>query len=183
MLTKVQKKEHVAKSRELSESSKTLIFADFTGVSIADLNKLKKTLKEKGASFKVFKKRLLAIAFKEAGIEFDLKQFKAPIGTIFAEGDLSSVAGPIYKFIKELEKQKIPFKIVGGFDRDGKKIITSEEFLVIAKLPSREELLGMVVGAISGPLRAFIHIVGVIANNANEGGNNANKTENKVETK
>lgn len=166
MLTKVQKKEQVATSKKQVEASKTLVFADFSGVSILAINKLKKSLKEKGATFRVFKKNLLNIAFKDAGVDFDLTQFKAPIGTVFAQGDLSSVAGTIYKFIKELEKQKIPFKVVGGFDRDGKKAISNEEFMVIAKLPSREELLGMVLGGMTGPLRAFMHIVSELSKKA-----------------
>lgn len=162
-MTKSQKKEHVASGAKKIQASKNLIFADFSGVSTADVNKLKAELRKQGASFQVIKKRLLNIALKEAGVTFDPLQFKAPIGTIFTTGDLSLIAGPIYKFTKDLAKQKINFTVVGAFDREKNEAMTKEEFLVIAKLPSREILLGQVIGAITGPLRAFMYLCQQIA--------------------
>lgn len=159
MLTKTQKKEHVALSAKHINSSKSLIFADFKGAPTKEINVLKTELRKAGATFKVMKKRLLRIALKDAGIEFDPMQFKAPVATIFVKGDITSVAAQIYKFSKELAKKKIEFKIVSAYDKDRKAVVTDKEFLVIAKLPSREVLLGMVLGGMTGPLRAFMHIL------------------------
>ena len=159
MLTKTQKKEHVALSSKHITASKSLIFADFTGAPTKEINQLKTELRKAGATFKVMKKRLLKIALKEAGIEFDPMQFKAPVATIFVQGDITSVAAQVYKFSRELAKKKIDFKIVSAYDKDRKAVVTAAEFLVIAKLPSREVLLGMVLGGMTGPLRAFMHIL------------------------
>ncbi len=166
MLTKAQKQEQVALGGKKLKESKSLIFADFTGAPTKDVNTLKTELRKAGATFKVIKKRLLKIALKEAGIEFDPSTFKAPIATVFAENDLNSVAGPVYKFSKELAKRKIEFKIVGAYDGEAKKVLNSQEFAIIAKLPSREVLLAQVIGAMTGPLRAFMYIVGELAKKA-----------------
>jgi large subunit ribosomal protein L10 len=159
MLTKTQKKEHVAKSTTSLKNSKSVVFADFSGVPTKDINQLKSELRKAGASLKVVKKRLLNIALKEAGIAFDPLQFKAPVAAVFAPAELTSVAGPIYKFSRDLAKRKIEFKVVGAFDRDSNAVLSTQEFTIIAKLPSREVLLAQVVGAMSGPLRAFMYIV------------------------
>lgn len=181
MLTKAQKKQHVELGAKKIKESKNLIFVDFSGVPVADITNLKNELKKQGAAFKVIKKRLLKIALKEAGIEFDPVATKAPLATIFAPGELTSVAGPIYKFTKDLKKRKIDFKVVSVFDKEHNAAITTQEFNVIAMLPSREVLLAQVAGAFAAPISAFMYILEelskrVIANNANQGGNNANGT-------
>lgn len=159
MLTKAQKKQHIDLGADLIKKSKALVFADFTGVSIEEIRKLKQELKKAGAKFKVIKKRLLKLAFKNAGIDFDPTQFEAQAGTVFASGDIPSIASQIYKFSKDLAKSKKEFKILGAYDLVDKKAVGSDEFVVIAKLPSRETLLAMTIGGITGPLRAFMYIV------------------------
>lgn len=165
MLTKVQKKEHVELSAKKIKASKNIVFADFSGVGTADVNLLKTELRKAGAEFKVVKKRLLKIALKEAGIEFDPSATKSAVATVYTPTDLTAVAGPIYKFTKDLAKRKIEFKVLGAYDADAKKVLSTAEFTVIAKLPNRETLLAMVIGAMTGPLRAFMYIAGEIAKN------------------
>jgi large subunit ribosomal protein L10 len=163
MKTKAQKAEEIKEAAELLKKNENLVFTDFTGVSFEFLKKLKVQLKKSGATFKVVKKRLLRVAMKEQGIEYDPVQFDAQVGTIFVPKSLSESASIIYKFAKEVAKAKKEFKILGAFDMKEKKALTGEEFTVIAKLPSREVLLGMVLGAITGPLRAFMYLLQELA--------------------
>jgi large subunit ribosomal protein L10 len=163
MKTKVQKSAEIKEASELLGKYENLIFTDFTGVSFEFLKKLKKELQKSGAMFKVIKKRLLKVAMKEKGIEFDPVQFEAQVGTIFVPKTLSESAAVIYKFAKEVAKEKKEFKILGAFEILGAKFLSAEEFTVIAKLPSREVLLGMVLGAMTGPLRAFMYLLQELA--------------------
>jgi large subunit ribosomal protein L10 len=163
MLTKEQKKEHVAASAKLIAASKSLVFANFAGAPTKEIEKLKAELKKIGATYKVFKKRLLKIALKEAGVTVDTLSEKAPVVTVFAQGDMTSVAAPVYKFVKELAKRKIEFKVLGAFDRAENKPMTVAEFNVIARLPSREVLLGQVVGTMTGPIRKFMVVLQEVA--------------------
>ena len=163
MLNKAQKKQHIDKSAEMVKGSKTLVFADFTGVDTASLRRLKIEVKKAGAAFKVFKKRLLNITLKDMGVAFDPLQFKSQVGTFFIPEDLSSVAGTIHKFAKELAKAKKNFIVLGAYDLVGKQAVSAADFTVIAKLPGREVLLSMVIGGITGPLRAFMYIVSELA--------------------
>ncbi len=159
MLTKAEKKDQIDLGAKKIKESESLIFADFTGVPTKDVNQLKSDLRKAGAAFKVFKKRLLNLAMKQAGYDFDPTQFDAQVGTVFVKGDISSVAAPIYKFSKELAKRKKNFKVLGAYDLAKKAYMPVEEFTILAKLPSREVLLAMVVGAMAGPIRAFMSIV------------------------
>ena len=158
-LTKEQKKKQVELGVDLIKKSKSLVFADFTGVDTASIRKMKTEIKKAGASFKVIKKRLLNIALKNAGINYDVLQFPAQVGTIFAKEELSSFAAMVLKFSKDLVKAKKEFKVLGGFDVANNLPVAVEEFTTIAKLPTREVLLSMVLGGILGPLRAFMNIV------------------------
>ncbi len=163
MLTKAQKKQHVELGETLLKKSKTLVFADFTGVDTGSVRKIKIEVKKAGATFKVIKKRLLRIALKNLGIDFDPMQYPAQVGTFFIPEDLSSVAAPIFKFAKDLVKEKKEFKVLGAYDVATKVAIPVEEFNAIAKLPTKEVLLSMVLGAITGPLRAFMYLAQEIA--------------------
>lgn len=163
MLTKAQKKQHLDKSAEMVKGSKTLVFADFTGVDTASVRRLKIEVKKAGATFKVFKKRLLNITLKELGVEFNPMQFKSQVGTFFIPEDLSSVAGTIHKFAKELAKAKKNFIVLGAYDLVGKQAVSVEDFTAIAKLPGREVLLSMVLGGMTGPLRAFMYLLNELA--------------------
>lgn len=169
MLNKTQKKEHVAESAKLIAASKSLVFADFSGSPTKEIEKLKLELKKAGATYKVFKKRLLKIALTEASIPTEMLDVKAPAVTVFAKGDITTVAGAIYKFSKDLAKRKIDFKVLGGFDREAQKPVTVAEFNVIARLPSREVLLAQVMSTMQGPLRKFLIALNEIAKKKSEG--------------
>lgn len=148
------------------KGSKTLVFADFTGVDTASIRRIKTEAKKVGAVFKVFKKRLLNITLKEMGVAFDPLQFKTQVGTFFIPEDLSSVASVIHKFAKELARAKKNFIVLGAYDLVNKQAVSVEEFTVIAKLPGREVLLSMVIGGITGPLRAFMYMLSELAKKA-----------------
>jgi large subunit ribosomal protein L10 len=159
MLTKTQKKQHISTGAEIIKGSQALVFTDFSGVDTASINKLKALLKTTGAKFKVFKKRLLKLAFKDAGIDFDPTQYESQLGTVFSENDLSSVAGTVYKFSKDLAKTKKDFKILGAYDLVDKSYLDATQFTAIAKLPTREILLAQVMSGATGPLRALMYLI------------------------
>jgi ribosomal protein L10 len=96
---------------------------------------------------------------KEQGIDFDPTQFPSQVGMIFVPGELSESASVIYKFAKELAKEKKELKILAAYDLKKKAVISAEEFTVIAKLPSREVLLAMVMGAMTGPIRKLMYLL------------------------
>lgn len=159
MLTKKQKTEHVALGKDLIQKSEHLIFVDFSGLSVNDTRKLKNALKGFGSTYKVIKKRLVKIALKEAGIDFDPKQFEGQLGIIFVPKDFYGVASGVYGVLKELLKTKKELKIMGAYDIKGKAFIDAGAFASISKLPSREELFTRLVVYLTVPIKRLLIVL------------------------
>src|SRR3989338_7194206 len=145
MLTKAQKTKVISDTASYIKDSKNLVFADFSTVGTKDINKLKQELKKSGSKFRIAKKTLLKLALKDSGMDFDPLQFKAQVGVIYTNQDLT--------------KEKKNFQILGNYDLENKVFMTADEFTVIAKLPTKEILLAQVVGVMAGTIRAFMYII------------------------
>ena len=95
----------------------------------------------------------MEIAFKKAKIEADPKKMPGEIALVFGYKDGMGPAKTIYQFSKENEN----LKILGGFFED--KFRTAEDIIVLAQLPSREELLAKLLGTISAPVSNFVSVL------------------------
>jgi len=153
MLTKEQKKASIAKGEELIGVSKNILFTDFTGIPTADLRKLRMLMRELGGSFSVIKKRLLKIALTRKGITYDPTRFEAQAGLITLTQPIYETAGKIQALVKELAKAKKDLKILGGVDLESNQEISAEDFVKIAKLPSRETLLTQIAFMLTMPVK------------------------------
>ncbi|MDO8556918.1 MAG: 50S ribosomal protein L10 [Candidatus Jorgensenbacteria bacterium] len=158
MKTKKQKTEAIESGLEDLKKSKTVIITDFTGLSSNEMNALRRALRAIETPFRVVKKRLLKIIFEKSGAPFDTKQYEGQTGVVFSPKDIVEVAGTVYRFVKEHEKKGI-FKILGGLDVAEKRFIDAKEVVAIGKLPSREILLGQLVGMIAAPIKSFMFIL------------------------
>lgn len=157
MKTKEQKKEAIDEARELLGQSSNLSFVDFTGVSVGDIQTLRRKLMPIGAKLKVIKKKLLRVAFEKSNIDLNPEQFDAQLGTIFSTAEINEVLSPVYKFFKEKEKQG--FKILGAYDLGNKKFIDAEMAKFMGQLPPREILLAQLFGMLSAPIRMFMYVL------------------------
>ena len=153
-LTKKQKISLVDESSKKLKESSTAIIIGFTGVLVESLKKLRRDLKKNEADFKVIKKRLLNIALKNSGLDFNTMSSKLQIGAVFAKNDLNSVAPIISKFSKELKKAKQgSFEVMGAFNISDKVFVDAAEFNFIASLPSREVLLAQIAMMLTMPIK------------------------------
>lgn len=161
MKTKQQKIQAVTDGMAAIKKSETLIFADFGGVSVSELKRLRRALREIGAKFSVMKKRLMRVMFQKLSIDFNPEQFDAQVGTVLSSKGIADVAGIVYKFGRETmgANKKERFAILGAFDMLGKKFINGAEVKMIGQLPAREILLGQLMGTIAGPMRAFLYLL------------------------
>lgn len=163
MKTKIQKTEEIKKAEELLSGSKFLAFAEFGGVPAEDVRKLRVKAKEMGANVMMLKKRLLNVALKNKGIDYDVRQFKASVGTVFSP-DLEKGSGAIYGFFSNLgeskeEKAENIKKILGGFDIANGTSLDASKVIAIGMLPPREVILAQFMGMLVAPLRTFMYIL------------------------
>jgi len=162
--TKTQKNQVVEKGAKSLKESSNLIFADFGGTSAQDINSLRVSLRETGSRFEVIKKRLLDIILKNKGLDMDTKSFDGQVGTVFVTGEISDVAGRVFRFSKGKEK----FKILGGVDLEKGENLEADYVTRIGQLPSRDVLIGQVMGGMVAPLRAFMWILKERSSKLNE---------------
>lgn len=156
--TKAQKEEAVKGGIDKLKSSETVILADFTGLSVNDVNKFRRTLEAAGATFKVLKKRLLKFVFEASGITFDPKEFHGQTGVIFSTKDSLETSALAYKFSKAKETKDM-FKILGGFSVKDKQFIAATDIQKLGQLPSREVLLGQLVYVLSSPIKKLLFVL------------------------
>ena len=148
---KSEKKEKVEEFKKLLERQKSLVFVDFRGLKTDEIKELKEELRKNDAEFRVFKKTLAEIAFKENNIDFKRKDWEGQLAFIFGFSDEITPFKIAYNFAKSNEN----LKILGGIAEG--EILLKKEALSLAQLPSREELLAKVVSSLSAPLQNLHH--------------------------
>jgi len=163
MKTKAQKVEEVKKAVELIDRSKSMIFVDFSKTPTQEVNVLKNALLAIESTYRVVKKRLLGLAFKDKNINVDVGQFESLLATVFSPKDIVDVAGVVYRFVKEKEKELTDFKILGGYDIQAEKFYSAAQIKEIGQLPPKEILLGQLVGIVQAPLRSLAFLLSEIS--------------------
>jgi large subunit ribosomal protein L10 len=154
MLTKNQKIELVKELSERIKGAKSTVFVDFKGLKVKESTELKKTLRAAGAEYVVVRKTLLDIALKNAGIEnASIKAMEGQIAISMSNTDEVSAASIIDKFAKTNPN----VKMLGG--TLGTQVMSAAEVKALAKIPSKEQLLGQLVGTLNAPISGFVNVL------------------------
>ena len=142
-MTKTQKAEIIEVLSEEFKNAQTVVLCDYKGLSVSDLEGLRKLAREKEAKVQVVKNTLATIALKNA----DLEGVEIKDTNIFIWGE-DSVATS--KVVSEFAKKNELFVIKSAYvDREAADAAKVGAF---AKLPGREELLGMLAATWMAPL-------------------------------
>ena len=139
-----QKEETVKKLAEELKDTKIILLTDYRGITVEDVTKLRKELRDANAEYKVIKNNIVKRALElngESGLD-DL--LEGPTAVITSKEDYLAPAKAIYNFTKNNDFYKIKGGIIEG------KVMTAEEIITLAKLPSRQELLAKLAGALLG---------------------------------
>ena len=139
-----QKEEEVKALATNIKEAKLVLLTDYRGINVTDVTNLRKTLRNAEAEYKVIKNNITRRALKECQIEGLDNALLGPTAVILANNDYLEPAKAIYEFTKNNYFYKIKGGIVEG------KVMTSEEIITLAKLPSKETLLSMLAGALLG---------------------------------
>lgn len=149
MKTKQQKQVELEKNLTDLKSSQTVIFTDYTGVATKDLESFKKDLYKENAKFRVTRKRLLRVALEKSEIAVNPEDFEGQLGVVWSPKESVETAGMVYKFAKTNDK----FKVLAGYDLAAGEVLGIDYLTKLSTLPSREVLLGQLVGMIAAPIK------------------------------
>ena len=133
----------VAEISELLNGAASAVVVDYRGLTVAQDTELRKQLREAGVAYKVYKNTMIK---------------RAAEGTDFAAlDDATAPARILAEFAKKADKLEIKAGVVEGtyYDQKGMQ--------VIATIPSREVLLGKLLGSIQSPITNFARVLNQIA--------------------
>ncbi|MGYP005759363295 len=139
-----QKKEEVSKLAEEMKSAKLILLVDYRGINVTDVTNLRTELRNINSKYAVIKNNITRRALAECGIEGLDEQLEGPTAVIMNNEDYLESAKVIYNFSKNNDYYKIKGGVIDG------KVMTAEEIITLAKLPSKETLLSMLAGALLG---------------------------------
>ena len=144
-----EKKSIAAELDERVSGALYMILTDYTGMDMPQTTELKKSLRETEASFNVVNNRLLNRALD--GKVADL--LKGQTAMIYGSGDVVEVA----KIIKKFSAQNKTATVKGGY-LEG-KVITSDQVIELAKLPSKDVLRAMLLGTLQAPCSQLVGVL------------------------
>ena len=157
-MAKVELKQPViAEIAELLNGAQSAVVVDYRGLTVEQDTALRKQLREAGVSYKVYKNTMIRFAAK--GTEFEAldPHLEGPTALAVSKTDATAPARILANFAKKADALEIKGGIVEGTYYDAKGMN------VIATIPSREELLGKLLGSIQSPITNFARVLSQIA--------------------
>lgn len=139
-----QKEEEVNSLAERIKASKIVLLTDYRGINVDSVTKLRNDLRKANAEYKVIKNNITRRALEKCEYAELEDLLVGPTAVMTATEDYLEPAKAIYEFTKKNEFYKIKGGIIEG------KVMSTEEIITLAKLPSKETLIGMLAGALLG---------------------------------
>ena len=151
-VTKGQKDEILAGLKDQFARAQSVVFAEFRGLSVDDVQALRRGLREAGLEYKVAKKTLIKLAAKEQGYDLTKEVMVGPIGVAFGFDDDILAAQKMAEFAKKFEGLSLKGGILEG------KVVSEAVVNMMAAIPPRDVLLAKFMGSAMAPLSGFVGI-------------------------
>ncbi|HCE11274.1 50S ribosomal protein L10 [Enterococcus sp.] len=145
---------------EVSEkfsAAASVVVVDYRGLTVDEVTRLRKQLRDANVEMKVIKNSILSRAAEKAGLEGLGEVFTGPTAVAFSNEDVVAPAKIINDFAKDAKALEIKGGIIEG------KVSSVEEIVALAKLPNREGLLSMLLSVLQAPIRNVAYAVKAVA--------------------
>ena len=150
-LTRKEKEQILADLVSVLKEAKGLVFADYRGLTVKEMDELRKRAREQGTKVQVAKLTLMRKALQEAGINVEL-DMTVPTAVAYSPEDEVAPAKILAKFAADTKKLELLAGILEG------RFLGPAEVKNLAKLPGKQELLGQLVSVIAGPMRGLVTV-------------------------
>ena len=157
-MAKIELKQPVVQEiTDLFNGAATAVVVDYRGLTVEQDTRLRKALREAGVTYKVYKNTMIRLATK--GTEFEAldPDLEGPTALAVSKDDATAAARVLFNFAKTADKLELKAGIVEGVYYDTNGIKT------IAAIPSKEELLGRLLGSMQSPITNFARVLNQIA--------------------
>ena len=151
------KKVVVSEIEALAKDAKSVVLVDYRGLTVAQATELRNNARNAGCVYKVYKNRLMKIAFDNLGMTFPASDFEGTTAVLFCNTD---EVAPAKIALDAATKTKV-LKLKSGYVTG--KYYNTAEIEVLARIPSREVLLGQLLGLLTSPMRSLAFDLSEIA--------------------
>ncbi len=151
--TKQQKEVALTDLAARIQGAKGMVFADIQLLKIKDTDELRQACRDANVGFVVSKKTILRKALKDAGFNVDTKNFEGGVSALFGMNDEVAPAQVIANFAKTRDAVKIFGGVLEG------AFIDSAKVKQLSALPSKQQLLGQLVGTLNAPVSGFVNVL------------------------
>ena len=176
------KAQSIEKAKEWYASASGVVFTDYRGLKVKELQALRADLRKKGGEIHVIKNTLFRLAAGDDAAQLPTEFDNGTTAYAFVFGIESEVTKALLEYARVSKKLIVKGGLFGG------KAYTSKEVETLSNLPSKEVLISQVIGAIAAPISNLIGTVEAIyadpirtiyavADQANEGSEVAATTE------
>ena len=128
------------------QSAKSVVLADYQGMTVAQMTNFRVKCREKNVVCRVVKNRLAKIAYDQANVTVLREHLTGPMALIISAGSQVDPAKIVVEFAKDVDK----LKIRGGYVDGG--FLTARQVEALSRVPSRDELYAQMMGSINAPL-------------------------------
>lgn len=150
-LTRQEKVQMLQEYTEKAQRAQVLIWADYRGTTVSQIQDLRGQLRSAGAEAMVVKNTLMRLALEQAELPAPSEAMAGPSAVTFVYDDVAAAAKVVTGFASANDRV---FRIKGGIA--GGKIIDAGQVSALTTLPSREVLLAQVLGGIQAPISGLV---------------------------
>ena len=139
------------------DQASAVVLVDYRGLTVEADTVLRKTLREAGVVYKVYKNTYLKRAFEGTVYEELAKHLEGPTAVAFGIEDATAPARVLSKSMKTADKLEFKGGVVDGTYSD------AEGLKVVANIPSKEELISRLLGSMQSPIANLARVIKQIA--------------------
>jgi large subunit ribosomal protein L10 len=155
-ISRQTKETQVAELAELLGNAKLTVVAKYQGLTVKQLQRLRRAARESGVVIKVVKNRLVRVALSQTEQLKDADTTNLTGQLLYAMSSTDEVAPAqaLAKFAKENEA----LQFVGAIDATG-TVLSEADVKALASLPTKDQLRGILVGTLAAPLTGFVNVM------------------------
>lgn len=150
------KEAKVAEIKEKLGKAQGIIFAKYQGLTVEEDTLLRKTLRDAGVEYKVYKNTLTTLAAKELGLDGIVEYLQGPLSVAFGYEDPTLPAKILNDFAKTHKKLELMAGIVQG------EVFNEAQVKQLATIPSKEVLIAKLLGSFKAPLSNLAYLLNAI---------------------
>jgi len=152
MMNKEQKKQYIDEMSKHFDKSEAVIVTHYQGLTVSQLDDLRKKMREHGIKYKITKNRITKLALEKTKCKDISNLFSGPTAVALSEDAITSA-----KILSKFSKENENLKILGGIM--GNDILDVDAVQNVATLPTLDEARGKIAGILRSPAEKIVSIL------------------------